>query len=85
MRQKGDDRFINLLNRMREGKFNNDDLTLLANRKCLIETLDSHCTVLYAENEPKNEYNHCKLELIPFPPITIPAKDSIPHGGPANI
>ena len=44
-----------------------------------------HCTVIFAENAPKHEYNRLKLDELQHPPILIKTIDKILSGTPSNV
>ena len=80
MRQRGDERFIDLLNNIRIGKLSNDDDELLKTR---IIAKDSECYPhdaihIWAENEPVREYNNTMLGRLTSPLYIINALDNYP-------
>ena len=59
MRQKGDQQFANILNRLREGNHNEEDIKVLENRLINNEQMEQvmDVTHLYATNQHVNNYN----------------------------
>ena len=81
MRQKGDQPFIELLNRFRTGTQTEADIHCIQSRS--ISPSDSisypHDALhIWAENQPDNEYNVTRLEQIPAEQCILPPTDQYP-------
>ena len=80
MRQKDDQAFIELLNRVRIAKQTEDDITVIQSRSVL-PTDPSYPTDalhIWAENAPVDDYNKKKLDQLPGSVFTLKAKDQYP-------
>ena len=75
MRQQGDKEFITL-NSMRIGNLSDDHARMLESRQISIETLSNDVNVLFAENDPKDQYNCAKLEKLQEQAVEIPSIDN---------
>ena len=85
MCQKGDHKFIEIINNIRIGKAIDVNLDLLAKCKTNIDKVKTDATLLYAENAPKDSYNLTNLIKIPNPLLEIKAIDKFSADIPPDI
>ena len=78
MRQQGDKEFIILLNSLCIGNLSDDHARMLQSCQISIETLSNGVNVLFAENDPKDQYNCAKLETLQEHVVEIPSIDKVP-------
>ncbi|CAB3995466.1 Hypothetical predicted protein [Paramuricea clavata] len=77
MRQKNDEAFTELLNRIRTASHTEDDIKVIQSR-CITPSdpnYPSDALHIWAENDPVNEHNQTKLETIQAPLFVLKAKD----------
>jgi len=81
MRQKGDDIFIDLLNKVRTGNVDENAVNILKER--FIEPNDDSYPIdalhIFAENYPANNHNEAMLNKLSEPVINIMAIDEMPQ------
>ena len=80
MRQKNDQAFIELLNRIRIGSQTDDDIRIIQSRSITPSdpNYPSDALHIWVENAPVNEYNNKKLEEIPGSLFVLKANDQYP-------
>ena len=80
MRQKDNITFTEMLNRIRVGKFTDDDKEKLCNRVIDKNDLNypHNALHIWAENKPVDEYNDAKLDMIENPLVILIAHDEYP-------
>ena len=80
MRQKGGTLFAQILNRIRVGEINDEDIKILSSR--FINSTDKsypqNALHIFAENYPADNHNQQMLELIQKPVVTLIAHDQCP-------
>ena len=64
MSQRGYKEFITLSNSLRIGNLSDDHARLLQSRQISITTLSNDVNVIFAENDPQDQYNCTKLETL---------------------
>ena len=74
LHQKGDQIFIEILNKIRIGKATDFDIDL-AKQKTNSDEVKNYTTLLYDENAPKGSYNLTNLAKVPYPLLDIKAID----------
>ncbi|KAJ8048036.1 hypothetical protein HOLleu_00195 [Holothuria leucospilota] len=77
MRQKGDQKFAQLLNRLREGKQTQEDLNLLKTRELPPESIPSHATHLFQTNAKVNAHNEKMFSLLDITKVEVPSLDIV--------
>lgn len=77
-RQKNDNRFASLLNRVRTGDQTDEDIALLNSRQTspTIKNYPQHATHIFAYNRDVNTHNAAMLETLSQQLYTFTAKDS---------
>ena len=85
MRQKGDQKFIEILNNIRIGKVVDANVQLLAKCKTDINKLKADTTLLFAENSLKGSHNLKNLANIQYPLLEIMAIDKFPAVVPPDL
>ena len=82
MRQVGDNKFTQLLNRCRRGGINIDDEETLKQRvvSCTDASYPEDALHIWAENVFVKNHNKQKLDKLEKPSITLMAKDRLPKG-----
>ena len=80
MRQKDDQHFIRLLNRLRTGSQTEQDINCITSRSIspLAENYPSNTLHIWAENDPVNEHNNKQLEQLSTPLFVLRATDQYP-------
>ncbi|XP_068751282.1 ATP-dependent DNA helicase PIF1-like [Montipora capricornis] len=80
MRQKDDQHFIRLLNRLRTGSQTEQDINCINSRSIspLAENYPSNTLHIWAENDPVNEHNNKQLEQLSTPLFVLRATDQYP-------
>ncbi|XP_078375419.1 uncharacterized protein LOC144658809 isoform X2 [Oculina patagonica] len=82
MRQKGDQAFIELLNRLRVGKTTESDICIIQSRSVDVsdtKNYPSNELHVWAENKPVTEYNNKRLQDISMPLHVLQAIDQYPN------
>ena len=81
MRQKNDNAFTELLNRVRTASHTKDDIKVIQSRSITPSDLNhpSDALHIWAENAPVDEHNQKKLEAIHALLFTLKAKDQYPQ------
>ncbi|KAJ8025627.1 ATP-dependent DNA helicase PIF1 [Holothuria leucospilota] len=77
MRQKDDQKFAQLLNRLREGKQTQEDLNLLKTREVPPESIPSHATHLFQTNAKVNAHNEKMFSLLDITKVEVPSLDIV--------
>ncbi|KAJ8048374.1 ATP-dependent DNA helicase PIF1 [Holothuria leucospilota] len=77
MRQKDDQQFAQLLNRLREGKQTQEDLALLKTRQVPPESIPSHATHLFQTNAKVNAHNEQMFSLLNVTKVEVPSHDIV--------
>ncbi|KAJ8025727.1 ATP-dependent DNA helicase PIF1 [Holothuria leucospilota] len=77
MRQKDDQRFAEMLNRLREGKQTEEDLMCLKTREVPPESIPSHATHLFQTNAKVNAHNEKMFSLLDITKVEVPSNDII--------
>ncbi|KAJ8043451.1 hypothetical protein HOLleu_10534 [Holothuria leucospilota] len=77
MRQKDDQKFAELLNRLREGKQTQEDLNLLKTREVPPESIPSHATHLFQTNAKVNAHNEQMFSLLDITKVEVPSCDIV--------
>ncbi|XP_028408646.1 ATP-dependent DNA helicase PIF1-like [Dendronephthya gigantea] len=80
MRQRNDQQFIQLLNRVRTATQTEDDIGVIESRSISPDDPDypSHALHIWAENSPVDDHNNAKLEQLSGPLFVLQAKDQFP-------
>ncbi len=82
MRQKGDQAFIELLNRLRVGKHTESDICTVQSRSIELSDTNNHPSNelhVWAENKPVTEYSNPCLQYISMPLHVLQAVDQYPQ------
>ncbi|XP_078381380.1 ATP-dependent DNA helicase Pif1-like [Oculina patagonica] len=82
MRQKGDQAFIELLNRLRVGKHTEADICTIQSRSIDLNDTNNYPSNelhVWAENKPATEYNNQRLQDISMPLHVLQAVDQYPN------
>ena len=86
MRQQGDDVFTDILNRLRVGSLNGEDMKTLSARK--VEKLDlnypHNAMHIWAENAPVDDHNKQMIDLLSKPLVTLIADYHYPAKAPEH-
>ncbi|KAJ8049090.1 ATP-dependent DNA helicase pfh1 [Holothuria leucospilota] len=77
MRQKDDQKFAELLNRLREGKQTQEDLALLKTREVPPESIPSYATHLFQTNAKVNAHNEQMFSLLDITKVEVPSLDIV--------
>ena len=80
MRQKNDQAFIELFNRIRIGKQTEDDIKIIQSRSILPTdaSYPTYALHIWAENAPVDDYNKKKLNELPDSVFILKAEDQYP-------
>ena len=78
MRQKGNEKFVNIVNNICVGKGSEDNVKQLQMRKIPIESVHPEATLLFAQNSPKVDYNVSKIGQLNPLEIKIESIDVLP-------
>ncbi|KAJ8050657.1 ATP-dependent DNA helicase pfh1 [Holothuria leucospilota] len=77
MRQKDDQAFAQLLNRLREGNQTSDDITVLKARQFSVDEVPKEATHLFQTNDQVNAHNDTMFHLLKTAKVEIPAIDIV--------
>ncbi|KAJ8048639.1 hypothetical protein HOLleu_01030 [Holothuria leucospilota] len=77
MRQKDDQAFAQLLNRLREGNQTADDLATLEARQFSSDNVPKEATHLFQTNDQVNAHNNKMFDLLTTTKVQIPAIDVV--------